>query len=140
MHRYFLHNEQLEDSSARPLSPAQVGLLSGWGVFSTLHVADGVLFAFERHWERMRRDAVKLRVPFPDDKEKLHASLLRLVQANQAWNASLRVSVIRNQGGFWGGPEGAASDIIAFTREIIMWPAEVRLALKHAGRFAQGEF
>src|SRR5581483_3643612 len=140
MHRYFLHNEQLEDSSARPLSPAQVGLLSGWGVFSTLHVADGVLFAFDRHWERMRRDAVKLRVPFPADKEKLCNSLLRLAQANSAWNASLRVCIVRNQGGFWGGPEGAAFDIIAFTRDITSWPAEVRLGLKPAGRYAQGEF
>jgi len=33
------------------------GLLNGWGVFSTLRVAGGVPFAFERHWERMQRDA-----------------------------------------------------------------------------------
>ena len=141
MHRYFLHNEQLEEASARTLSAGQAGLLAGWGVFSTLHVSDGVLFAFERHFERMRRDASKLRVPFSVDSEALRGALLRLVQGNNAWNASLRVSIIRNQGGFQAAPDNLpAADVVAFTRDITPWPSEVRLMMKHAGRYAQGEF
>src|SRR5579884_4247799 len=141
MHRYFLHNEQLEEASARTLSAGQAGLLAGWGVFSTLHVSDGVLFAFERHFERMRRDASKLRVPFSVDSEALRGALLRLVQGNNAWNASLRVSIIRNQGGCQAAPDNLpAADVVAFTRDITPWPSEVRLMMKHAGRYAQGEF
>src|SRR5438876_6198363 len=57
MHRFILHNDEIHEASEKLLSPGQVGLLSGWGVFSTIKVIDGVLFAFERHWARMSRDA-----------------------------------------------------------------------------------
>ena len=57
MHRFLLHNDDIRDAGEFGLSPGQVGLLAGWGVFSTLRVYDGVMFAFDRHWERMRRSA-----------------------------------------------------------------------------------
>jgi branched-chain amino acid aminotransferase len=57
MHRFLLHNDQVLDAAARDLAAGQVGLMNGWGVFSTIRIAEGVLFAFERHWDRMRRDA-----------------------------------------------------------------------------------
>ena len=66
------------------LAPSQVGLLSGWGVFTTLRVADGVLFAWERHWARIQRDAAAFHVPLPADPEAVHRNLLELVEANRA--------------------------------------------------------
>jgi branched-chain amino acid aminotransferase len=74
MHRFLLHNDEICDASARDLSPGQVGLLAGWGVFSTLRVYDGVMFAFEHHWERMQRDAARMRVPFPAQPEWLECN------------------------------------------------------------------
>ena len=65
MHRFLLHNDEIRDAADHDLSAGQVGLLAGWGVFSTLRVYAGVMFAFERHWERMQRDAARIRVPFP---------------------------------------------------------------------------
>ncbi len=103
MHRFLLHNGEIRDAAALSLSPGQVGLLTGWGVFSTVRVYEGVLFAWERHWDRMESDARRLRVPFPSDSHTLAADLGRLVEANQAWNATLRVSVVRNRGGLWEG-------------------------------------
>ena len=105
MHRFLLHNDNILDAHEKSLSAGQVGLLNGWGVFSTLRVADGVLFAFERHWERMQRDAAKVHVPFPTDPAELKSQLLRLVEANSAWNATLRVMVVRNRGGMFEGPD-----------------------------------
>lgn len=64
MHRYLLHNDDIHDTGAQDLSAGQVGLLNGWGVFSTIRVYDGVMFAWERHWARMRTDAGRMRVPF----------------------------------------------------------------------------
>src|SRR6185369_15789915 len=104
MHRYLLHNDEIRDTGAQDLSAGQVGLLNGWGVFSTIRVFDGVLFAWERHWERRKRDALLLRVPFPVDREALHVDLMKLIEANGAVNATLRVCVVRNKGGSWEGP------------------------------------
>jgi branched-chain amino acid aminotransferase len=115
--------------------------MNGWGVFSTLRVADGVLFAFERHWERMHRDAAKMRVPFPEDPAQLKSQLLRLVEANSAWNATLRVVVVRNLGGVFEGPDQERDfDVLAFTKDLNPWGSHARLAMKPHARHAQNEF
>jgi len=99
MHSYLLHNDDIRDTSAQDLSAGQVGLLNGWGVFSTIRVYDGIMFAWERHWHRMQIDAAKLRVPFPPEQGWLAQGLYRLIEANRAWNATLRVAIVRNRGG-----------------------------------------
>jgi branched-chain amino acid aminotransferase len=136
VHRYILHNDQIHEASAQVLSPGQVGLLSGWGVFSTLHVAGGVLFAWERHWARMTKDAALLRVPLPDS-EQVRRKLLELVEANKAYDATLRVVVVRNRGGIWEGPPtGRASDVIALTADLKEWGAGVKLSYVEQARHA----
>ena len=141
MHRLLLHNDEILDTHAKTLSPGQTGLLNGWGVFSTMRISDGVLFAFERHWRRMHQDAIHMHVPFPDDPEWIHSRLLKLVEANRAYNATLRVVVVRNRGGLYEGPDQTRDfDLIAFTTDINEWGDSVRLALKPNGRHAQSEF
>ncbi|MGC4052626.1 MAG: aminotransferase class IV [Paludibaculum sp.] len=99
-----LHNGQIRPSNELILNPGQVGLLSGWGIFSTIKVVEGVLFEFNRHWARLSRDADLLRVPFPWTAPELEEMLLKLVEANQDFNATLRVAVVRNLGTMWSGP------------------------------------
>jgi len=141
MHRFILHNGDILDAHQKTLSAGQVGLLSGWGVFSTIRVADGVLFAFERHWQRMRQDALRMHVPFPMDADQLKSDLLRLAEANGARNATLRVDVVRNRGGLFEGPDQTRDfDVIAFTSDINPWGESARLAMKAHGRHAQNEF
>lgn len=141
MHRFLLHNDDIRDSGDLIVSPGQVGLLNGWGVFSTIRVADGVLFAWERHWARMKSDAERLRVPFPSNDEWLHLRLLRLVEANKASNATLRVAIVRNQGGMWQGPAARRPfDAIAFTANINEWGESVKLGLVRNARYAANEF
>ena|SRR5579872_6885495 len=145
MHRFLLHNDEIRDASERDLSPGQVGLLAGWGVFSTLRVYDGVMFAFARHWERMQRDAARMRVPFPAQPEWLESRLNRLIEANQVserpLNATLRVVVVRNRGGLYEGPDILRDfDVIAFTVDMVRWPKAVKLAVAPHARHAASEF
>lgn len=140
MHRFILHNDEVCEASAKVLSPGQVGLLSGWGVFSTLRVADGVLFAWERHWSRMLRDAHALRVPFPTDPEYVRSRLLRLTRANGVVNGTLRVVVVRNRGGIWEGPADREFDLIALTTGLKDWGGGVKLAVRAQARHAGSEF
>ena len=137
MHSNLLYNGQIRSTSEKLLSPGQVGLVNGWGVFSTIRVWDGVLFAFDRHWTRMRRDAGLLSVPFPTDADSIHDQLLRLVEANQALNATLRVIVVRNKGGMWEGPSIERDyDLIAFTTGLQDWGGGVSLAIQPQARHA----
>ena len=141
MHRFLLHNDEIRDASETSLAAGQVGLLAGWGVFSTLRVYDGVMFAWERHWERMKRDAARMRVPFPSDVQWLFGGLNRLIDSNRAWNSTLRVVAIRNQGGLYTGPGQTRDfDVIAFTVPCVEWPAAMKLGLVPNGRYAASEF
>lgn len=136
-----LHNGSIRETSEALISPGQTGFLNGWGVFSTIRVANGVLFAFERHYSRMRQDAERLRVPFDLSIAELEQSLLQLAGANGATNATLRVAVVRNRGGIWEGPRIACdADLIAFTADLADWGAGVKLGYMPNARFAASPF
>jgi branched-chain amino acid aminotransferase len=141
MDPFVLHNEEIRALPEVALSPGQAGLLSGWGVFSTLRVVQGVPFAYERHWSRMREDARLLRVPFPAHGEEVRSRLLRLIEANRAYDAALRIAVVRNHGGLWSAPAfGREYDLLAFTAPVREHPAGVRLALRPMGRCTESAF
>jgi len=108
------------------------------------------MFAWERHFARMQRDAERLRVPFPQDSEWLKTRLDRLIEKNEAWNATLRVVIVRNRGGewlkLWEGPGiDREFDAIAFTGDVNRWSADaawpgVRLGVIANARYAANEF
>ncbi|MBV9746685.1 MAG: aminotransferase class IV [Acidobacteriia bacterium] len=141
LHGFVLHNGRIEEASAQSLSAGQVGLLSGWGVFTTMRVVEGVPFAFERHWARLTRDAAALHVPMPGDASAIQRNLAELIEANQAYSATLRLVVVRNGGGLWEGPgAGCASDVIALTAASKQWGSSVKLALMPQARHAASMF
>ena len=140
VHRFLLYNDDVRETTEKFLSPGQVGLLNGWGVFSTLRVKEGVLFAWERHYARMRRDAEVLHVPFPDS-AYLESRLRRLIEANEAWDSTLRLVVVRNQGGVFDAPNlDREFDLIAFTKPLAVWGSSVRLGLVPHARHAAHVF
>jgi branched-chain amino acid aminotransferase len=140
MHRFLLHNDEIFDTREPVLAAGQVGLMNGWGVFSTIRVQDWVLFAWERHWARMHRDAARMRVPFPDNAKWLEERLHRLIEKNEAANSTLRVVIVRNRGGMWEGPSERHFDTIAFTAPLKDWGEAVKLGMVANGRHAASEF
>ncbi len=141
IHRYVLHNGRIREASEAGLFPGQLGLLAGWGVFSTLRVMDGTVFAWERHWKRMSRDARLLNVAMPPDPEEVERDLLRLIDSNKAPDCTLRLVVVRNRGGLWEGPAGGReSDLIALTAGLKQWGSSVRLGVQPHARYAASDF
>ena len=140
-HRFVLHNGVIVPSDEAVLRPGQTGLLTGWGVFSTLRIYEGIPFAFERHWERLARDAALLHVEMPPSRAELRAQLIELVARNSCPEAKMRVNVVRSQGGLWDGPgSGRASDVVAFTADLSADPGTVALALQPRGRDSESPF
>lgn len=141
IHRFILHNGEIQEASQASLYPGQLGLLSGWGIFTTLRIVDGMPFAWERHWARMSRDAKLLNVEMPPDPESLEHDLIRLIERNKAPNCTLRLIVVRNTRGFWEGPgAGRASDVIALTATSKEWGDTVRLTVQPNARYAASDF
>ena len=141
LHRYILHNDELRPAAEPVIAAGQTGAISGWGVFSTMRVARGILFEWRRHYARMHRDAVLMHVPFPPDADAFERMLLRLVEANGCPDCTLRVCVMRNRGGLWQA-EGVQRDydIIALTADLKKWGRSVRLAVAPHGRYAASPF
>lgn len=140
IHRFILHNGSLHASTDSVLAPGQLGLLAGWGVFTTIRVTEGVLFAWNRHWSRMMHDATLMNVPMPDP-AVVQKDLIRLVEANGKATCTLRLVVIRNGGGLWEGPKrGSACDVVAMTADLKDWGDSARLGVQTYGRYAANEF
>ena len=141
IHANVLHNGRIRDAAEPSLRPGQLGLLAGWGVFTTLRVREGVLFAWERHWARLSRDAKLLNVALPPDPAAVEADLLRLIEANGRPDCTLRLVFVRNGGGMWEGPgSGSTTDTIALTADSKQWGESARLLIQPNARFAANEF
>lgn len=141
VHGNLLHNGEIRKTTEALVAPGQVGFMNGWGVFSTLRVTDGILFAWERHFRRMQRDAERMHVPFLQSSAELKRDLMKLVSANMALHATLRVAIIRNRGGLFEAPELTRdADVVAFTTDLNDWGAGVRLSYIPNARFAASPF
>jgi len=135
------HNGHILPLSEVHLSPGQVGLLMGWGVFTTLRIYRGVPFAFERHWARMARDADRLEIPFPFDQDQVRKAVAELAIANHRPEGMARVSFIKNGGGLWAQAGGLPpTDLLIFTRELVSWPSTQRLDIQPNGIFSGGSY
>jgi branched-chain amino acid aminotransferase len=137
IHRFVYHNDRLQPVEGVRLSPGQSGLLSGWGLFTTMRVIAGVPFAFERHWKRLRRDAQRTHCPFPFEAEGVLGQVHEVVQANGVREGCVRVYVIYNQPGFWRSDENLpAADLLICSAELPPHREPVRLGLREHGRHA----
>lgn len=141
MHAHILYNDQILPADQKILTAGQLGVLSGWGVFTTLGIYDGVLFEFARHWRRMERDARLLAVALPEDSGKVLHDLMELVRRNEVRNGAMRLCVVRSKGGFWEGPgSGNASDLVAMTADLNRWRETVALGVAEQARHAASPF
>ncbi|HEV2489236.1 MAG TPA: aminotransferase class IV [Candidatus Acidoferrales bacterium] len=137
LHRFVFHNDRLQPIEEVRLSPGQAGLLSGWGLFTTLHIFDGEPFAFERHWKRLEKDAARTHCPFPLEVERVREHLHEVIRANHVKEGCARIYVIYNQVGHWRSDEPMPKvDLILYTTDLPAYREPARLALREHGRHA----
>jgi branched-chain amino acid aminotransferase len=137
IHRYVNHNGQLLPLEQARLSPGQAGLLSGWGLFTTLRILRGEPFAFERHWHRLQKDALRTRVPFPFDSLQVLAQLRGLLRHNEVREGTARIYAIYNRVGFWQGSEDLPEvDLLLCTAGLPAYREQARLTVAENGRYA----
>lgn len=136
-----VHNHKLLPLDEASISPGQAGLLLGWGVFTTLRLYRSAPFEFQRHWERMARDAARLRVEMGFEPATVLQSIQDLAHANRREEGMARVSFVRNSGGAWGasGKAGPA-DLLVFTQPLPPWPLTYRLRTQPNAVFSAGVY
>ncbi|HKT23597.1 MAG TPA: aminotransferase class IV [Terriglobales bacterium] len=137
LHRFVFHNDRLQPMEEVRLSPGQAGLLSGWGLFTTLHIFEGEPFAYERHWKRLEKDAARTRCPFPFDAERVREHLREVIHANKVREGCARIYVIYNQIGHWRSDEKMPkADLLVYSTDLPAYREPARLGLREHGRHA----
>lgn len=137
MHNHVYHNDRVLPLSQARLSPGQAGLLSGWGLFTTLRIYEGQPFAFERHWRRLSRDATRIRLPFDFSADAVLAALRQVLQANKVVNGCARLYFVNNKVGFWRSDEPLpVTDLLICTDGLPAWPSPTSLGVQEQGRHA----
>lgn len=136
VHPFAWHNDRLVPTAALALSPLQAGLLTGWGLFSTLRIYRGVAFALEAHWSRLLHDGERLQVEVAPLWERVVEGIEALIERNQAQEAVLRLYLVRNEGGLVSVPSGQPTDLLLFTLPLRTWAPAARLLLVPHGRHA----
>jgi branched-subunit amino acid aminotransferase/4-amino-4-deoxychorismate lyase len=137
IHRYVFHNDRVQPLEQVRLSPGQSGLMSGWGLFTTIRVVEGIPFAFEKHWNRLARDAERIHCPFPFEAERVLGQMGEVLGANQVREGCARIYVIYNQAGFWRSDEAfPIADLVMYSSDLPPHRDLVRLGLREHGRHA----
>src|SRR5918911_5216231 len=109
------HNDRLVQVSEARVAPTLAGVLYGWGLFTTLRVYGGRVFAFEHHWERLLRSAEKARVPLGVDATAMKRALAETVAANGLVNGRARITILKGEAGTWRRASSPAADVLIFT-------------------------
>jgi branched-chain amino acid aminotransferase len=137
IHRFVSHNHRILPVEEVRLSPGQAGLLSGWGLFTTIRIVEGVPFAFERHWKRLARDAAKTDCPFPFDPETVRDEVNEVLSANKVREGCVRIYILHNQFGHWRSNEPfPAADLVICSAGLPPYREPARLTLQEHGRHA----
>jgi branched-chain amino acid aminotransferase len=137
IHRVVFHNDRLSTIDQVRLSPGQGGLLSGWGLFTTIRVHEGIPFAFERHWQRLKRDAERTHCPFPFEAETVRRQLGTVLLENHVREGAARIYVIFNHIGFWRSDESfPKADLLLCTSDLPAYREPTRLGLREHARHA----
>lgn len=96
IHRYVFHNEELRPIEKVRWSPGQAGLICGWGLFTTVRIARGEAFAYERHWRRLEKDAALTRLPMTYSGARVRVMLQETIRANQVKEGCARIYLVWN--------------------------------------------
>jgi branched-chain amino acid aminotransferase len=137
IHRNIFHNEDLLPVEKARLSPGQAGLICGFGLFTTLRIARGEAFAYERHWRRLEKDAAITHLPMPYTAAKVRVHLHEVIRANKVTEGCARIYLVQNNIGFWQSDEPRPDvDLIITTADMPSYRESARLTLREHGRHA----
>jgi branched-chain amino acid aminotransferase len=137
IHSRIFHNDELLAVEKARLSPGQAGLICGFGLFTTLRIARGEAFAYERHFRRLEKDAAITHLPMPYTAAKVRVHLHEVIRANKVTEGCARIYLVHNNVGFWRSAEERPEvDLIITTADMPTYREPARLTLREHGRHA----
>lgn len=93
MHQLVSFNSKIISAADASVSVVSLAALYGKGVFTTIAVYDGKPFLWEKHWQRLQTNSLKLQIELSDfSEEGIKNSLGEIVKENGARNGRARIT------------------------------------------------
>ena len=111
-------NGELQTSEVQ-ISVLNRSFLYGDGIFETLKIVNNRILYFEDHYFRLMASMriVRMEIPMKFNMEYLESEVLKLVNALEIQNSSrVRITVYRNEGGFYAPNNNSVSFVITAKR------------------------
>jgi branched-subunit amino acid aminotransferase/4-amino-4-deoxychorismate lyase len=115
MDRLVYYNDRIVEAGRAAVPSTNAGLLYGWGVFTTVRVYSGEVFALDRHWERLARHAQQALIELRIGSDDLARATIDLIEANRVREGRARITVLKSDAGPWGGGGERETDLLIFT-------------------------
>jgi 4-amino-4-deoxychorismate lyase len=112
------------------LDPEDRGLAYGDGLFETMLVHRGEPVWWQEHWQRLRRGAVALGLPMPDESEVRRECAALLAEAGEAGRVVLKLVLTRGSGGRGYAPPADATPTVVISTHPAPLPAATGLTLR----------
>ena len=107
-------NGELISADAVRVSPFDLGLALGLGVFETMVAYDAQIFSWNRHFQRLEQSAGKLSLSVPE-RDVVRDAIFQVLEANDlsSGRARVRLSVSGGENPFTGGSEPGNVIVVA---------------------------
>jgi branched-chain amino acid aminotransferase len=123
MDRLIYFRERIVAVDEAGIDVTNAGLLYGWGVFTTVRVTNGKVFALDRYIDRLVQHSERARIPAPADLGMLKDGIRELILANSVVEGRARITLLRGNAGAWRTASGPASETLVFTSSESQSPA-----------------
>src|SRR5829696_5941757 len=93
MHELISFNRQISPSQQVKIPSISSATLYGCGIFTTIAVYQSEPFLWEKHWQRLRKNAAQLGIDFSGfSEESVKNALLELLVRNEVTNGRARLT------------------------------------------------
>ena len=123
-------NGELAPSETASVPVSDRAFMYGDGLFDTLRVVGGQPRLWDAHWDRFRMGAELLRINLPADSKATRSHVEKLLDANEAKDAVLRIQLSRGVGPRGYSPRQAKAPMVVIaTHPVPATPNTWKLAL-----------
>ncbi len=120
MHKSVSFNYQICSSKDANLSAISPASLYGYGVFTTIAIYNSKPFLWDKHWQRLSENALRLEINLAEfSADSVHQSLMQLIAENSVINGRARLTFFdKSAKGFWQTKSKNESSLLITTADM----------------------
>ncbi len=131
MHQFVSFNLEIINSNQARINPISGAVFYGAGVFTTIPIFNGRPFLWEKHWQRINQNALKLGIEIARFSENAVCTAVdEIVRHNKVNSGRARLTIFdQSRMELWPADSGLESALLISTADLRVFPSELNLTL-----------